>query len=431
MSQITTIIGAQWGDEGKGKVTDFFAKQADYIVRFQGGNNAGHTIVVENETYKLHLLPSGILYTNATSIIGNGVVVDPEVLLKEISDLTIRGIIPNLKISDRAHVIMPYHIEMDGGLSDFQGELAAGSTKRGIAPVYADKYYRHGIRMGDLLEPELFEEKLQTSYNFNKAILEKVFNIPYPTTIEEIYQKYLSCGQELKKYIGDTSLELSQATKQEKNILFEGAQGMSLDIDFGLYPHTTSSNTIAGQIFAGSGIGYNKPIKIIGVAKAYVSRVGTSPFTTELEEEQAKELRDKGQEYGTTTGRPRRVGWLDLVQLRQTVRTSGLTDLALMKLDILAGMPEIKVCTAYDVNDENITEMPASLTKIRNAKPIYETLPGWEEFNPQICADIVSRGYDALQENAKKFIEYIENQINCPITIISFGPRRDQTIVLS
>src|SRR3989339_825261 len=258
MSQITTIIGAQWGDEGKGKVTDFFAKQANYIVRFQGGNNAGHTIVVENEIYKLHLLPSGVLYQNAISIIGNGVVIDPEVLLKEISDLTARGIAPNLKISDRAHVIMPYHIEMDSGLTNFQGELAAGSTKRGIAPVYADKYYRHGIRIGDLVEPELFKEKLKTSYNFNKAILEKVFNIPSPATMEEIFQKYLNYGQQLKNYISDTDLELSLASKQEKNILFEGAQGMSLDVDFGLYPHTTSSNTIAGQIFAGSGIGYNE-----------------------------------------------------------------------------------------------------------------------------------------------------------------------------
>ena len=369
------------------------------------------------------------MYQNAISIIGNGVVVDPAVLLQEISDLKERGIKPNLKISDRAHVIMPYHIEMDGGLTKFQGELAAGSTRRGIAPVYADKYYRHGIRVGDLLEPELFKEKLKTSYNFNKAILEKVFNIPYPTTIEEIYQKYLSYSQELKRYISDTVLELLQASKQGKNILFEGAQGMSLDVDFGLYPHTTSSNTIAGQIFAGSGIGGNEKNKIIGVAKAYVSRVGTSPFTTELEEEQAKKLRDKGQEYGTTTGRPRRVGWLDLVQLRQTVRVSGLTDLAIMKLDILAGVPKIKVCVAYDIDGEKITEMPASLTKVRKAKPIYEILPGWEELNLEKCAEILARGYDALPNSVKIFIEFIEKQINCPITIISFGPKRDQTIV--
>ncbi len=368
--QLTVIVGAQWGDEGKGKITDYFAKASDYVVRFQGGNNAGHTLVVENQTYKLHLMPSGVLYPHIISVIGNGVLVDPKVLLHEISELKNQRINPRLQISERAHVIMPYHIAMDEGLSKHQGGLAAGSTKRGIAPVAADKMYRHGIRVGDMLDPELFKEKLTSAYNFNIGIITKVFGLPYSTTLEDIFTEYVGYGQQLKEYIVDTEVALYQAFKNAKKILFEGAQGMSLDPDHGMYPHTTSTNNVAGYIEVGAGVGFNCQKKIIGVMKAYVSRVGTSPFPTELLGDAGQELRDKGNEYGTTTGRPRRVGWLDLVQLRQTVRVSGLTDLAITKLDILAGMGNIYVCTAYELDGQKITEMPASLSTIRSLKPV-------------------------------------------------------------
>lgn len=429
MNPITVIVGAQWGDEGKGKITDFFAEHADYVVRFQGGDNAGHTIVVNDQTYKLHLIPSGVLYPHTTSIIGNGVVVNPKTLLEEIDGLNKRNIIPRLKISHRCHLIMPYHLALDRALTNHQNKLAAGSTNRGIAPVCADKYYRHGLRLGDLLEPELFKEKLQISYRFNKSILEKVFNLSYFATEENIYHEYIAYGQQLKKYITDTETELYAACQQGKKILFEGAQGMSLDVDLGVYPHTTSTNTTAGQISTGTGVGYNTKARIIGVAKAYVSRVGISPFVTELDRTAAEQLRQKGQEYGATTGRPRRVGWLDLVQLRQAVRVNGLTELALTKLDILANFTKIQVCNSYNINGQEITEMPASLTQLRQAQPIYKTLPGWETITEAKRQEIIKGGYDQLPDNLKLYIDYIEQEIRCPISLISLGPKRNQTII--
>lgn len=428
-SQLTIIVGAQWGDEGKGKITDYFAGHADYVARFQGGNNAGHTVIVEDKTYKLHLIPSGVLYPNAVSIIGNGVVVDPKVLLAEIKQLEDQGVEVNLKASNRAHVIMPYHIAMDEAITKHQGELSAGSTKRGIAPVCADKSYRHGIRLGDLLEPEMFKEKLEKAYFFNKNVIKKVFETNFEQTLDDIYNEYIEYGQKLKKYITDTDLILYDAFKQGKNILFEGAQGMSLDIDYGVYPHTTSTNTMAGHFSVGTGVGYNTKARIVGLVKAYVSRVGVSPFTTELEGKEADELRDKGQEYGTTTGRPRRVGWLDLVQIRQSVRANGLTDIALTKLDILADFPEIKVCVAYDIDGNEVKEVPASLTELRKATPIYKTLAGWETLSPEKVEEIIKNGYDALPENIKKYIEFIEKEVDCPVNIISLGPKRKETII--
>ena len=427
--QITVIVGAQWGDEGKGKVTDFFAGESQYVVRFQGGNNAGHTLVVKNEVYKLHLMPSGVLYPNTISVIGNGVVVDPKVLLEEIKQLVDRGITPNLKISQRAHVIMPYHIAMDEGLSKMQGELGAGSTKRGIAPVCADKMYRHGIRMGDLLEPEILKEKLTSAYNFNVDIVKKIFNLPFEQSVEQIYNDYIEYGKQLAQYVTDTEVLLSEAYRADKKILLEGAQGMSLDPDHGVYPHTTSTNNTAGFVETGSGVGYNCVKKNIGVAKAYVSRVGISPFPTELLGEDGQKLRDKGNEYGTTTGRPRRVGWMDLVQLRQSVRVSGLTDIAMTKLDILAGLGEIKICVAYDIDGQRVTEMPASLTLFRKATPIYETLPGWSDMSSDEVIALVKNGYDALPTEIKKYIEFIEKEVGCQISIISIGPGREQTII--
>lgn len=421
---ISVIVGAQWGDEGKGKITDYFAGDTDYVVRFQGGNNAGHTVIVNDEVFKLHLIPSGVLYSKPVSIIGNGVVVDPKVLLKEISGLQERGIDPNLLISDRAHVIMPYHIDMDVAITEHQGKLAAGSTKRGIAPVYADKMYRHGIRIIDLLESDVFREKLEKSYSFNKNLAEKALGGKINLSIEKVYDEYLELGEKLKRYVADISVILYEAKKAGKSILFEGAQGTSLDVDHGIYPHTTSSNTIAGNIASGSGVSFTKIDKIVGAAKAYVTRVGISPFPSEIDDENAKFIRDKGDEYGTTTGRPRRVGWLDLVQLRQAVRVHGLTDIALIKLDVLNGVKTLPVCTAYEVNGKVIKEMPASLSEYRNAKPIYKNLPGWDDFTIDS-----NEHFDALPKNILNYIKFIENEIDCPITIVSVGPQRHQTIL--
>ena len=423
-SKITAIVGAQWGDEGKGKITDFFAGEADYVVRFHGGNNAGHTVIVNGKTYKLHLIPSGVLYNHPTSIIGNGVVIDPAALIKEIKYLQSKGVDPKLKVSDRAHIILPYHIEMDIALTQYQGNLAAGSTKRGIAPVYGDKMYRHGIRMVDLLEPEVFKEKLEKAFNFNLTII-KAFGHSSDLNKDKIYNEYVKFGEFLAPYISDVSVDLYNSYQKGESILFEGAQGISLDVDHGVYPHTTSSNTVAGHISSGTGVTFGEINRIIGVTKAYLSRVGQSPLPSELDGTKAETLRDKGGEYGTTTGRPRRVGWLDLVQVRQAVRTNGLTEIVLTKLDILSGFEEIPVCYAYKVKNKIITEMPASLTDFRNAKPIYKNLKGWSELTP----DMIEKGFSALPQTLKDYVKYIEDQINCKITIISMGPQRHETIL--
>ncbi len=424
-SKITAIVGAQWGDEGKGKITDFFAGEADYVVRFHGGNNAGHTVVVDNKTYKLHLIPSGVVYGEPMSIIGNGVVVDPKVLLDEIAYIKEKGIEPKLMVSDRAHVIMPYHIVLDGVLSGHQGNLAAGSTRRGIAPVYADKMYRNGIRMIDLLEPEIFSEKLEKGYGFAKGLIEKSLGGTLKITQNEIFDSYCSYGQKLKDYITDTALELYNAHKTGKAILFEGAQGISLDVDHGIYPYTTSSNTAAGHISTGTGVSFRDIDRIIGVVKAYLSRVGEGPLPSEINGGNAHMLREKGNEYGTTTGRPRRVGWLDLVQIRQAVRVNGLTEIALTKLDILNGFKELSICVAYKINGQKIMEMPASLNQFRKSIPVYETLPGWGD----LPSDILDSGYDALPSTMREYIAFIERAVECPVKIISIGPQRHETIL--
>ena len=424
-SKITAIVGAQWGDEGKGKITDFFAGESDYVVRFHGGNNAGHTVIVEGNTFKLHLIPSGIIYGGPMSIIGNGVVVDPKVLLEEIEYIEGKGIDPKLMVSDRAHVIMPYHIELDGALSNHQGDLAAGSTRRGIAPVYADKMFRNGIRIIDLLEPDVLMEKLTKGYAFAKGIIEKALSKKIESSIEEIFDSYCSYGERLRPYITDTSIELYNAYKNNKSILFEGAQGISLDVDHGIYPYTTSSNTAAGHISTGTGVSFRDIGRIIGVVKAYLSRVGESPLPSEMHGSEAEALREKGGEYGTTTGRPRRVGWLDLVQVRQAVRVNGLTEIALTKLDVLSGFESIKVCVSYDVNGGNILEMPASLSQYRLAKPVYESLPGWDSLPDKVW----EKGFDALPETLKGYIKFVEDQIDCPVKLISVGPQRHETIL--
>jgi adenylosuccinate synthase len=425
LSKITTIVGAQWGDEGKGKITDFFAGQSDYVVRFHGGNNAGHTVIVDGKTFKLHLIPSGVIYGEPLSVIGNGVVVDPKALIDEIKYLKEKGINPKLMVSDRAHVIMPYHIALDGALSDHQKDLAAGSTNRGIAPVYADKMYRNGIRMIDLLEPSVFNEKLDKGFNFNKGLIENALGKMLNYTKEEIYNTYIEYGKILKPYISDVSVELFNAYKNGKNILFEGAQGMSLDVDHGIYPYTTSSNTAAGHVSIGTGVSFKTIDRVIGVVKAYLSRVGESPLPTELQNDTGDLIRENGGEYGTTTGRPRRIGWLDLVQVRQAVRVNGLTEIALTKLDVLNNIDEILVCNAYKIGNRDVFEMPASLTDYRNANPIYDKLKGWGD----IPDNIWDKGFDQLPIEIKDYISFIEERINCKVTILSVGPQRHETII--
>ena len=396
-SKITAVVGAQWGDEGKGKITDFFACDSHYVVRFHGGNNAGHTVIVNGNTFKLHLIPSGIIYGEPMSIIGNGVVVDPKALLDEIAYVKEKGIDPKLMVSDRAHVIMPYHIALDSALSGHQGGLAAGSTNRGIAPVYADKMFRNGIRMIDLLEPLVFQEKLEKGYAFAKGLIVKSLERSLDMTVNEIFDTYVAYGKALAPYVCDTSIELYSAHKAGKSILFEGAQGISLDVDHGIYPYTTSSNTAAGHISTGTGVSFRDIDRIIGVVKAYLSRVGESPLPSEIHGDEADALREKGGEYGTTTGRPRRVGWLDLVQVRQAVRVNGLTEIALTKLDILNGFESLPVCVGYDVEGSILKEMPASLIQYRKAKPVYRTLQGWDN----LPENIWDEGYDALPQALK------------------------------
>ena len=424
-SKITVIVGAQWGDEGKGKITDYFAGESDYVVRYHGGNNAGHTVIVNGSTFKLHLIPSGVLYDHPVSVIGNGVVIDPAALLNELQYLHNKGIEPQLNISDRAHVIMPYHKQMDDVLTNHQGVLAAGSTKRGIAPVYADKMFRHGIRMIDLTEPDILKEKLHRSYEFNQKLINAIGDQVIQEDEKLIYREYCQYGKNLAPYIKDVSLELYSAQQNGKAILFEGAQGISLDIDHGIYPYTTSSNSIAGNIATGTGVSFRDIHRIIGVTKAYISRVGIGPLPTELPLEKGNYLREKGKEYGTTTGRPRRVGWLDLVQVRQAVRVNGLTEIALTKLDILSDNGDISVCTAYKIDGQLEQEMPASLHRFRQAEPVYQTLPGWG----QLSDDMTEKGYESLPENLRNYVKFIEDQVSCPISIISIGPERSQTII--
>ena len=424
-SKITVIVGAQWGDEGKGKITDYFAGESDYVVRYHGGNNAGHTVIVNGSTYKLHLIPSGVLYDHPVSVIGNGVVVDPDALLNELQYLNKKGIQPRLNISDRAHVIMPYHKQMDAALTNHQGTLAAGSTMRGIAPVYADKMFRHGIRMIDLTEPDILKEKLHKAYQFNYKLISAISDQVIQEDEKSIFIQYCQYGQKLAPYIKDVSLELYCAQQNGKAILFEGAQGISLDIDHGIYPYTTSSNSIAGNIATGTGVSFRDIDRIIGVTKAYISRVGIGPLPTELLLEKGDDLREKGKEYGTTTGRPRRVGWLDLVQVRQAVRVNGLTEIALTKLDILSDNGDLSVCTAYNIDGQLEQEMPASLYRFRSAEPVYQTLPGWG----QLSDDMTEKGYESLPENLRNYVKFIEDQVSCHVSIISIGPERSQTII--
>ncbi|WP_394856140.1 adenylosuccinate synthase [Staphylococcus borealis] len=423
MSSIV-VVGTQWGDEGKGKITDFLAEQADVIARFSGGNNAGHTIQFCGETYKLHLVPSGIFYKDKLAVIGNGVVVDPVALLKELDALNERGVsTSNLRISNRAQIILPYHLAQDEYEERRRGDNKIGTTKKGIGPAYVDKAQRIGIRMADLLEKETFERRLKENIEVKNAYFKGMFNETCPR-FDEIFDEYYAAGQRLKEFVTDTSKILDDAFVAEEKVLFEGAQGVMLDIDHGTYPFVTSSNPVAGNVTVGTGVGPTFVSKVIGVCKAYTSRVGDGPFPTELFDEDGHHIREVGREYGTTTGRPRRVGWFDSVVLRHSRRVSGITDLSINSIDVLTGLDTVKICTAYELDGEEITEYPANLDQLRRCKPIFEELPGWKE-------DITGcRTLEELPDNARKYLERISELCNVRISIFSVGPDRDQTNLL-
>lgn len=417
------LIGTQWGDEGKGKITDFLAERSDVIVRSQGGNNAGHTVISGGEEYKLHLIPSGILYKDCLNIVGNGVVIDLAVLLAEMEELKVRGVsFDRFYISDRAHLIMPYHKIFDGLDEVLKGDAKIGTTGRGIGPAYSDKVNRIGIRICDLLEFSEFKRKLHTNLKMKNLLLEKVYE-QEPLDEAAIIAEYEVLAEKVRPYVVDAPLMLDNALKEGKQILFEGAQAVHLDIDHGTYPFVTSSSPSAGGALTGTGVGPTKIDRVVGVAKAYTTRVGAGPFPTELFDEEGEALRKIGGEFGVTTGRPRRCGWLDAVLLRYSLRVSGVTDLAVTKLDVLDEFDEIKICVGYRFGDKKLTEFPAALNVMEGCEPIYEVLPGWK-------TDISGcRTYDELPANAKAYIERVEELTGAPASIVAVGPDRNQTIV--
>lgn len=421
------VLGAQWGDEGKGKMTDYLAEKAEVVVRFQGGNNAGHTVEVEDKQYKLHLIPSGILYGNKLNVIGNGVVLDPKAMFEEISYLENLGVKvapDNLVISDRAQVIMPYHKLLDSLKEKARGKNDIGTTGKGIGPCYTDKVERSGIRVCDLLHSDVFKEKLQENIKAKNEIITKVYG-ESAIDFEVIYNDYLAFAEKMRPYVKDISVIVYDEIKAGKKVLFEGAQGTLLDIDYGTYPYVTSSNTIAGGVCTGAGIGPTMINSAVGIAKAYTTRVGKGPFPTELEDETGEWIREKGFEYGVTTGRARRCGWLDLVILKSSARVSGLTSFVVTKIDTLAGLEKIKVCVGYKLEGKVIDYFPASLEDLDKCEPIYEEFEGWDDSASS------ARSYEELPENAKKYLKRIEEFTGVKISIVSVGPRRDQTIEVS
>ncbi len=418
------VLGAQWGDEGKGKMTDYLAEEANVVVRFQGGNNAGHTVVVGDKEYKLHLIPSGILYEDKLNVIGNGVVVDPKALFEEIDYLEGVGVKvtpEKLIISDRAQLIMPYHKVLDRLKEKARGKNDIGTTGKGIGPCYTDKFERCGIRMCDLMHEEVFTEKLKENMEMKNAYITKVLG-GEALDFDSILKEYLEYGKKLRPFIQDTSVRVYDDIKADKTVLFEGAQGMLLDIDYGTYPYVTSSNTTAGGVANGVGIGPNMITNAVGITKAYTTRVGKGPFPTELMDETGDWIREKGHEFGVTTGRARRCGWLDLVIVKTACRVSGLTSLAITKIDTLAGLEKIKVCVGYKFDGKVIDYFPASLEDLAKCEPVYEEFDGWGDE----VAD--ARSYDELPENAKKYLKRIEEFTATDISIVSVGPKRDQTM---
>ena len=417
---VILVIGTQWGDEGKGKVVDYFSKNADYVVRFHGGNNAGHTIKVGEEVYKLHLIPSGVIQ-GKIGVIGNGVVIDPETLIKEMKELTKRGIKPKLLISDRANIIMPYHKILDGAEEEYLGEKKIGTTKRGIGPCYSDKIARKGIRVIDLTNKNTLSKKLDEIIPIKQKI-SNLYNINKKLDKKKILETYAGYGKFLKNYITSTHIKINKAIASGKNILFEGAQGTMLDVDFGTYPYTTSSHTIAGGSCIGAGIGPRHIDEIIGIVKAYTTRVGGGPLPTELLDETGRYLQTKGGEFGATTGRPRRCGWLDLVVVRHSCLISGITKIVITKLDVLDGLKVVKICTRYKLDGKEIGYFPADIEDVKKCKPVYKEFKGWNEISRD------SNKLADLPKEAQEYLRFIEKELKTPIAIVSIGPGRKETI---
>jgi len=419
------VIGTQWGDEGKGKIVDLLSEDADYVVRYQGGHNAGHTIVIGEKTIVLHLIPTGLLQPGKRGVIGNGVVINPKALLQEIATLSEQGIdvTGRLFISEAAHLIMPYHQRIDLESEKTKGSQKIGTTGRGIGPAYADKMSRSGIRVCDLYDPEDFREKLETNLTEINLILKQIYQVS-GFDAEEIFNEYYAYGKAIQPYVTNTARLLNQAIDDGKHMLFEGAQGMHLDVDHGTYPFVTSSNSVAGGACTGTGVGPTRLDEVLGVTKAYTTRVGSGPFPSELSCEMGETLREKGGEFGATTGRPRRCGWFDALQVRHTVRINHMTALALTKLDVLDGMPEISVCVAYEINGKRFDEMPTTLSHLNQAKPVFKHFSGWTETTYGIT------DYEKLPKNAKVYLEALSELVGCRIDIVSTSSKRGETIVL-
>jgi len=418
------VVGTQWGDEGKGKITDFLSQNAEVVARYQGGDNAGHTIVFGGVTYKLHLVPSGIFFPEKTCVLGNGMVINPKSFIEEVKYLHDKDVsTENLRISNRAHVILPYHIKLDILQEEEKGINKIGTTKKGIGPAYMDKAARVGIRIADLLDKEVFKEKLEQNLEEKNRLLEKVYEVE-PLKVEDIFEEYYEYGQQMAKYVCDTSVVLNDALDDGRRVLFEGAQGVMLDIDQGTYPFVTSSNPVAGGVTIGSGVGPTKISNVVGVSKAYTTRVGDGPFPTELTDEIGDKIREVGKEYGTTTGRPRRVGWFDSVVVRHARRVSGITDLSLNSIDVLTGIDTLKICVAYEYEGKIIEEFPANLNQLAKCKAVYEEMPGWDE-------DITGiRSLHDLPKNARNYLERVSQLTGIPLSIFSVGPDRVQTNVI-
>jgi adenylosuccinate synthase len=416
------LVGAQWGDEGKGKATDLLGDRVQYVVRYQGGNNAGHTVVIGEESYALHMLPSGVLSPDVVPVIGNGVVVDPRVLLEEIDELEARGVsCARLLISANAHLIMPYHQALDKVTERYLGPARIGTTGRGIGPTYGDKIARVGIRVQDLFDPGIFRQKLELVLREKNQVLTKVYN-RRAIDAGPIADEYLGYGERLRQYVADTGLVLGQALDADRVVLLEGAQATMLDVDHGTYPFVTSSSPTAGGACAGSGIGPTRITKVIGVVKAYTTRVGAGPFPTELTDEQGEWLRKTGGEYGVTTGRPRRCGWFDAVIARYSTRVNGITDYFLTKLDVLSSLDKVPVCVGYEVDGQRCDEVPTTQTEFHHARPVLEYLDGWSEDISQ------AKSFGDLPPNAQRYVQALEDMIGAPICAVGVGPRRDQTL---
>lgn len=424
----TVIVGTQFGDEGKGKIVDYYSGDMDIIVRYNGGANAGHTVVVGEERFAFRLLPSGVLRRDKTVVIGNGVVVDPEVFFSEVETLKTRGVTPaKIFVSDRAHVVMPYHKMMDEAQERLKGHLRAGSTRRGIGPCYSDKVARFGIRVCDLLDEEVLSEKLDIFVPLQERLL-AAYGEEVRLSKEGLRRQCLEHGAKLSPYVTDTSKLLNEALLDGKKILLEGAQGAHLDIDWGIYPFGTSSNTVSGGACTGSGIPPTRIDRVVGVVKAYTSRVGEGPFPTELRDSIGGRLQERGGEYGTVTGRPRRCGWLDLVMLSHSIRVNGVSALALTKIDVLSGLEEVKVCTAYEHNGRELRDFPANMRVLSECRPVYETLRGWDDIPRKDWLSLSEKSYASLPRNLRRYVEYIEEATETPVSLVSFGPERALTI---